>query len=115
MLDIELAGELLQPLELRAFAGDHALDAGRDRFGERPQHQVEPLERRQPRHAEQVVAVAIVPIVALRRRRIQHVGLNAAEALQPRLHGARDHEAPLHLAQQVFVDAVDQRAARALP
>jgi hypothetical protein len=55
-----------------------------------------------------------VPIVAHRRRRIEHVGLDAPEAAQAFLHGAGDHEAALHPLEQVFIDAVDDGAARPL-
>ncbi len=57
--------------------------------GQRVEQQVEPLERRQPRHREDVVAVAVAAIGARRRRWMEHVARHPAPPGQPRLHRRR--------------------------
>src|SRR5687767_12563072 len=49
MIELEMAAEFHQAIELGPFAGNNALDAGGDGLRQRPQDQVEALQRRQTR------------------------------------------------------------------
>src|SRR5262249_57187529 len=66
-----------QPFERRtllALPGDDCLDAGAVGRGERADQQVRPLETVQPRYEQEFGSVAIAPIAALRRGRMEHRG-----------------------------------------
>ena len=115
MVHAERDGEGSQPRAVLAFArDDQSRGAG---LGPRhgAQHQIDALERHQARDEEQVVAEPVAPVGALRRRRVDHVRLQASPAVEPGLDVARLREQSRHVPrQQVVVGHVDHAAARAL-
>ena len=73
---------------------------GGRRLRERLDDQLHALQRREPRDGKQIRLVVLHAIRALGRRRVQHLGGDAAERLEPFLHGRRDHEQPRDVARQ---------------
>src|SRR5438552_5902679 len=70
--------------------------------------EAEALERGQARHREDVVAVSVRAVRPLRRRRVEQLARDAAEALQPRLDGLALRDQPSHVArEQPAVEAVE--------
>ncbi len=94
---------------LLPFPTDHRTDALSFRDSQRANEEIRALERRQPRHHEDVVAVAVTPIGPLRRRRIEHRRRQLRPHLQPRLDGSRLDEQPRHVpSQQIPVGGVQR-------
>ena len=62
IVEVEPPAQPEERARARAFAGDDAADPGGLRLGERTQDEIEPLQRREPRHGEQVVAVAVAAV-----------------------------------------------------
>ena len=85
LVDAAVDGLLTQSRSLVAVTHDHAADARRLGLGERIDHQVDPLERREPRHDQYVAVVPITAVCARRRRWIQHPRGDPAPSLEPRL------------------------------
>ena len=83
---------------------------------QRAHEEVGALERRQPRHHEDVVAVAVAAIRTLRRRRIEHRRLQLRPHPQPRLDRPRLDEQPRHVArQQIAIGGVHDAGAGRSP
>ena len=64
---IEVAPQAQERDHLAPFAGEDAADPGGDRLGKRAQDQVEAFERRKAEDAEEIVAVVVAAVRALRR------------------------------------------------
>ena len=87
-LEAESADALTQPGLLLPLARD--LERERAVPGERRRldQQVEPLQRVQPRHGEDVIAVRVRAVGSFGRRRIEQVARDSAEPLQAALDRA---------------------------
>ena len=79
-------------VERLALACQDGADAGGLRLRQRLDDQRHALQGREARDGEQVRLVVVHAVRTLGRRRVQHLGPDAAERLEAPLHGRRDHE-----------------------